>query len=140
MDGIPHFDSAFLKSLAAAFHARRRLLSERACRIDLVRTNRREDGTEHERLEIEISGVVGKGPVFRVHAKADRFLWMDAWCPTQLGTMWRWTLEGYMAESCGPRHFTQAVETTYDLLGEVTPGRTDTLNEVWAPIFNLDHA
>jgi|GEM_PF-1240810 len=140
MDGIPHFDSTFLNSLAAAFHARRRLLNERACRIDLARSCKLEDGEQCERLEIEISGVVGKGPVLRVHAKADRFLWMDAWCPTPLGTMWRWTQEGYMTDGSGPRHFTQAVEATYDLLGEVTPGRTDTLNDVWKEIFNPGRA
>jgi hypothetical protein len=124
MDETPRFQNSFLDSLASAFRSRRRSLSENACRCELTRSA----DADREELEILMSGIVGKGPVLKFHAKADRQVRIDARQPAKLGWAWSWTQDGRLADECGPRAFIEALEATYALIGEMTPSRTATLD------------
>jgi hypothetical protein len=130
MDETPHFQNAFLDSLASAFRTRRRSLSENACRAELTRSPG-VDGQEHEELKIQLGGIVGKGPVLKFHAWADRRVRIDARQPAKLGCAWSWTRDGRLADECGPRTFIEAIEATYALIGDMTPTRTATLDATW---------
>ncbi len=130
MDETPHFQNAFLDSLASAFRTRRRSLSEKACHVELTKSN----GHEHEELEIQLGGIVGKGPVLKFHAWADRRVRIDARQPAKLGCAWSWTRAGRLADECGPRTFIAAIAGTYALIGDMTPSRTATLDATWKPL------
>ncbi len=134
MDTTPRFESEFLEGLATAFRQRRRSLSQSACRVELAKTYEVEGEEKHERLEIEIGGVVGRGPVLRFHAWADRLIWIDTRRATKQGWAWSWSNEGRFADEYGPRHFIEALENTYALLDEMSPGRTATLDGIWKPL------
>jgi hypothetical protein len=128
MDETPHFQNAFLDSLAAAFRTRRRSLSEKACHVELLKSAGA-DGQEE--LEIVLGGIVGKGPVLKFHAWTDRRVRIGARQPAKLGCAWSWTNDGRMTDECGPRTFIEALEQTYALIGEMTPSRTATLDDTW---------
>jgi hypothetical protein len=134
MNGTPHFESEFLEDLAIAFRKRRRSLSQRACRVDLAKTYDVRGEQKFERLEIELSGVVGKSPMLRFHAWASRDVWIDARRLAKEGWAWSWTNEGRFAGDCGPRHFIEALGSTYALIGDMSAGRTATLNDIWKPL------
>ena len=128
MDETPHFQNAFLDSLASAFRARRRLLSEKACLVELTKSIGA-DG--QEQLEIAMDGIVGRGPKLKFHAWSDRRVRIDARQPAKLGWAWSWSHDGRLTEDCGPRSFIEALEGTYELIGEMTPSRTTTLDATW---------
>lgn len=131
MDETPHFQNAFLDSLAAAFRTRRRSFSEKACHVELTKSVGA-DG--QEQLEIVMGGIVGKGPKLKFHAWSDRRVRVDARQPAKLGWAWSWSHDGNLVDECGPRAFIEALEATYALIGEMTPSRTATLDATWKPL------
>lgn len=131
MTDTPHFESAFLENLSTAFRNRRRALSQRACRVEIAKTYEIEH--KNERLEIEIGGVVGKGPVLQFHAWPDGRVWVEARHPTKDGWAWSWTNDGRL-NGREPKDVVEVLETTFELVGEVTPGRGGTLNDLWKPL------
>jgi hypothetical protein len=128
----PSFESVFLTELATAFRNRRRALSHRACNVELIKAHEEGD-SGRERLEIQIGGIVGRGPLLRLHAWNDRLVWLDARRPAKEGWAWSWTTEGVTTATSGASHLLDAIEETWLLIGDITAGRTETLQSLWAP-------
>jgi len=134
MNNQPHFESEFLESLADAFRRRRRSLSRRACRVELAKTYEAGKDGKQERLEIEIGGIAGKGPVLKFHAWSDRMVWIDARSPAKQGWAWTWTADGRLTGDCSSRVLIETLEETYELTGDMSSARTVTLDGQWKPL------
>ncbi len=72
--------------------------------------------------------------LLRLHAWPDRWVWLDARCPTKKGWAWSWTYEGRLLGEHSASAIIKTIEDTLGPLHRMDSSKTDEFSTLWKPL------
>jgi hypothetical protein len=129
MNQFPRFQSEFLDGLAFAFRKRRKSLSHRAESAEYTKVYEMVGAVKEERLEIHLP--MWSWGRLRLVAWPNRFIWLDARCPTKKGWAWSWTYDGRLLGEYAAPDVIKAIEDTLGPLHNMDSSKTGEFCKPW---------